>query len=152
MNYIDLQLTAINRKATKEKVEKELEKYRRLLLTEELDNLPVITSNYTLVPPSKTNHFYSSTESAAISMVDYQVERQKFINKILKAVNRLGYKERTIIIKRYMTTEQLFDYEIYNELHMAERTYRRYKSAAIYSLAFALKLVVYEDDKEVEGA
>ena len=33
---------------------------------------------------------------------------------------------------------------IYNEIGMAERTYRRWKSRAFYNLAFALRLEVYE--------
>jgi ArpU family phage transcriptional regulator len=61
------------------------------------------------------------------------------------AVNRLGYKERAILIRRYMTEDSMFDYEVYCELNMSERTYHRYKSKAFYRLAFALKLEVYEE-------
>lgn len=67
------------------------------------------------------------------------------------AVNRLSYKERAILIKRYMTEVDIFDYQVYAELHMSERTYHRYKSNAFYNLAFALNLVVYHDEQVVAG-
>jgi ArpU family phage transcriptional regulator len=54
---LDNQLDAIDRKATKEKVENELENYRLMLLTQELDNSPKITQNFSFVPPTNTNNF-----------------------------------------------------------------------------------------------
>lgn len=35
---------------------------------------------------------------------------------------------------------------IYNEIRMAKRTYRRWKSRAFYNLVFALRLEVYETE------
>jgi ArpU family phage transcriptional regulator len=142
---LDNQLDAIDRKATKEKVENELDKYRLMLLTQELDNMPKVTQNFSLTPPTNTNEFHSSTEEAAITNADYERERREFIKRVSMAVNRLGYKERAILIRRYMTEESMFDYEVYSELNMSERTYHRYKSKAFYRLAFALKLEVYEE-------
>jgi ArpU family phage transcriptional regulator len=143
---LDNQLDAIDRKATKEKVENELDKYRLMLLTQELDNMPKVTQNFSLIPPTNTNEFHSSTEDVAITNADYERERREFIKKVSMAVNRLGYKERAILIRRYMTEESMFDYEVYSELNMSERTYHRYKSKAFYRLAFALKLEIYEEE------
>lgn len=152
MGQLDFQLAAINREETKQKVEEALEKYRIMLLTQELDKLPKVTQNFSLVPPTNTNQFHSSTEDAAIANADYEKERSEYIRKVSMAVNRLGYKERAILIRRYMTDDDLYDYQVYNELHMSERTYHRHKSKAFYKLAFALRLEVYEEHEEVCGA
>lgn len=142
---IEFQLAAIDREETKKRVEGALEKYRIMLLSQDMNQLPAVTQNFSLVPPSNTNKFHSSTEDAAIRNVDFEKERSEYIKRISLAVNRLGYKERAILIRRYMTEEDLYDYQVYNELHMSERTYHRHKSKAFYKLAFALKLEVYED-------
>lgn len=143
---IEFQLSAIDRDATKKEVEEALEKYRIMLLTQTLDQLPKITSSFNLVPPTNTNQFNSSTESAAIENANYESERKKYIKKISLSVNRLAYKERQIIIKRYMADNDVYDYEVYNELSMSERTYHRYKSKAFYKLAFALGIEVYVNE------
>ncbi len=142
----DFQLNKLDRKATKEEVEGALEKYRMMLLTQELDHLPKITQSFSLLPPSNTNAFHSSTEQAAVNNANYLMERTKYIRRISSAVNRLAFKERQIIIRRYMTQDDVFDYEVYNELNMSERTYHRHKSKAFYRLAFALGIEVYEEE------
>jgi len=150
-NNFEFQLSMIDREATKRQVEEALDKYRVFLLTQELDRLPKVTQDFSLVPPSNNNQFHSSTEDAAIENADYERYRGNYIKKISMAVNRLGYKERAILIRRYMTEDDIFDYQVYNELHMSERTYHRYKSKAFYKLAFALGLEVYVEEA-VTGA
>jgi ArpU family phage transcriptional regulator len=143
---MDKPLDEIDRKATKKAVEAALEKYRLFLLTLRLDQLPRVTQQYSLdVPTSNTNKFHSSTEEIAIHNVDYERERSEYIKRIVTAVNRLEKWERAIIIRRYMTEdEDVFDYEVYNDLNMSERKYYRIKSRAFYKLAFALKIEVYK--------
>jgi ArpU family phage transcriptional regulator len=131
----------------KKAVEAALEKYRVFLLTQSLDKLPKVTQQYSLVRPSNTNKFHSSTEEMAISNADYERERSEYIKRIVTAVNRLGYWERAILIRRYMTEDGVFDYEIYNDLGMSERKYYRIKSRAFYKLAFALKIEVYKKEE-----
>jgi ArpU family phage transcriptional regulator len=140
-------LCEIDRDATKKAVEAALEKYRVFLLTQSLDKLPKVTQQYLLVPPSNTNKFHSSTEEMAIRNADYERERSEYIKRITLAVNRLSYWERAIIIRRYMTEDDVFDYEIYNDLGMSERKYYRIKSRAFYKLAFALKIEVYKKEE-----
>lgn len=148
---LDFQLAVINREETKKKVENALEKYRIMLLTQELNQLPKVTQHFSLELPAWSNQFHSSTEDAAIANADYERERSEYIKKISMAVNRLAFKERAIIIRRYMTEDDIFDYQVFNELHMSERTYQRHKSKAFYKLAFALKIEVYEE-QAVSGA
>jgi ArpU family phage transcriptional regulator len=142
-------LCEIDRDATKRAVEAALEKYRFFLLTQSLDKLPKVTQQYSFVTPSNTNKFHSSTEESAISNADYERERSEYIKRVAMAVNRLGYWERAILIRRYMTEDDVYDYEVYNDLGMSERKYYRIKSRAFYKLAFALKIEVYKEESEV---
>lgn len=149
MKKLEFELSKIDRDKTKKKVEGALEKYRMMLLTQELELLPKVTQSFSLEMPSRTNQFHSSTENAAIGNADYEKERSEYIRRISMAVNRLGYKERAILIRRYMTEEDIFDYQVYSDLHMSERTYHRHKSNAFYKLAFALRLEVYEEQEVI---
>jgi len=107
------------------------------------DLLPKITTGFTIVPPSNTNAFHSSTEDTAIRRIEMEQKRNVFLAKVQKAVNRLPVNERQIIIMRYMSQDHRFDYEVYNEIGLSPRTYFRIKSRAFYNLAFALKEEVY---------
>ncbi|ALF09882.1 ArpU family phage packaging/lysis transcriptional regulator [Parageobacillus thermoglucosidasius] len=141
---MDKPLDEIDRKATKKAVEAALEKYRIYLLTLRLDQLPRVTQHYSLVPPSNTNKFHSSTEEMAIRNADYERERDEYIQRVTAAINRLSKWERAILIRRYMTEDDVYDYEVYNDLGMSERKYYRIKSRAFYKLAFALRIEVYK--------
>lgn len=138
-------LPEIDRKVTRESVESLLETYRIYLLQTSLDRLPSITAAYSLVLNSGSLPG-SSTESAAIANVDYETERNRFIERIVRAVNRLPREERSIIVQRYLGQDEIYDYQTYAELNMSERNYFRLKSRAFYKLAFALKVEVYKEE------
>ncbi|AXM88477.1 MULTISPECIES: ArpU family phage packaging/lysis transcriptional regulator [unclassified Anoxybacillus] len=140
---LEFMLPEIDRVATKKAVEAALEKYRIYLLTLRLDQLPKVTQSYSLVSAA-TNQIHSSTENIAIRNVDYEWEREEYIRRVINVVNRLSKWERAIIIQRYMSEEDVYDYEVYNELGMSERKYYRLKSRAFYKLAFALRIEVYK--------
>ncbi|GIN86957.1 ArpU family transcriptional regulator [Heyndrickxia sporothermodurans] len=141
---LSFKLPEIDREKTKEAVESALAKYQLYVLTIPEEKLPKVTSSFSIVPPTYTNEFHSTTEQAVIEKVDNEKERSEYIKRINKAVNRLGYKERAILIRRYMSAEDVFDYEVYNDMNMSERTYHRIKSRAFYKLAFALRIEVYK--------
>ncbi|WP_085523869.1 ArpU family phage packaging/lysis transcriptional regulator [Tuberibacillus sp. Marseille-P3662] len=144
MNQLSFKLPEIDRFATRKAVEEALEKYQMFLFTVPEEKIPSVTQQFSLVPPSNTNVNHSETEEAAIHNIDQERIRQQHIKKIQKAVNRLSYFERSIIIKRYMS-DDAFDYEVYNEIGMSERKYYRVKSRAFYKLAFMLKIEVYKE-------
>lgn len=144
MAQLSFNLPEIDREATKKAVESALEKYRFYLLTLPEEKIPRITASYSLIPPSNTNAFYSSTEQVAIERVDQERERLEYIERIRRAVNRLGLRERELIIKRYLEEDEVYDYEIYNELGMSERRYYRYKGRIFYKLAFILRIEIYK--------
>lgn len=139
-------LPEIDREQTKQAVEDILEKYRIYLLREPLEQLPKVTQNYSLEMPSFTNAFHSSTEESAIHNVDFEIHRKSVLNNVQRAVNRLGYWERAIIIQKYMTQDNVFDYEVYNDLNMSEKKYYRIKARAFYKLAFSLRIEVFEEE------
>lgn len=143
-------LPEIDRDATKKKVEDILEEYQIMLLMDPEEFEPKVTAAFKLVVVAPGNEFHSSTEETAIKRIDMDIRKQKHITKVQKAVNRLSYHERSIIIKRYLNSDDVFDYEVYNELGFSETKYYRIKSDAFYKLAFILKLAVYKEDEENE--
>jgi len=144
---LQFNLPEIDRDKTKAAVEKALETYRLFSLQVSLDRLPSITASYSLAPAA-SNLPSSSTEEAAIANVEYEQKRVKYITWIANAVNRISKTERSIIYKRYLQDNELFDYQIYRELNMSERNYYRLKSRVFYKLAFALKIEVYKEVDE----
>lgn len=139
-------LRDVDGEKTKEAVEAALEKYRMYMLTVPDEYLPRVTQTYSLVPPSNTNAFHSSTEDVAIKKVDFERERDEYMERIRRAVNRLNKMERELIIKRYMTyDEESYDYEIYNAMGISESKFYRVREKAFYKLAFALRIEVYKE-------
>ena len=142
-------LRDVDGEKTKKAVEAVLEKYRMYMLTVPDEHLPRVTQTYSLVPPSNTNAFYSSTESTAIKRADFERERDEYMERIHRAVNRLNKTERELIIKRYLSNEEMYDYELYNEMGMSESKYYRLKARAFYKLAFILRIEVYKEEAPV---
>ncbi|SET76370.1 phage transcriptional regulator, ArpU family [Oceanobacillus limi] len=145
---LSFKLPKIDRDATRDAVEDQLESYKFYLLMDPEDIEPKVTSSLKLVATAPSNQFHSSTEDAAVKKIDQEKKRRDFIKRIQRAVNRLAFQERSIIIKRYLTDEDVYDYEIYNELGFSERKYYRIKSRAFYKLALILRIEVYEQGDE----
>ncbi|MBX9988638.1 ArpU family phage packaging/lysis transcriptional regulator [Priestia aryabhattai] len=138
-------LRDVDGKETKVNVEKTFADYRMYMMTVPEDIMPKVTPSYSLVPPSNTNAFHSSTEDTAIKRVDYEIKRDNFMQRVQRAVNRLSKRERELIIKTYMTYEDVYAFDIYNEMGISEATYYRIREQAFYKLAFALRLQVYKE-------
>lgn len=147
-----IQMPEINTKATLKAVERILEEYRSYLLTLPGDFLPSVTASYSLVPPTNTNQFHSSTEDAAIERVEFEIARRGFMNNIHAAVNTLKQDERFIIIKRYMEPDLGYDPDIWTELGIGRTKYYEIKGEARLRLAFALKIEIYKKKSEVKSA
>ncbi|MEK5390195.1 ArpU family phage packaging/lysis transcriptional regulator [Margalitia sp. FSL K6-0131] len=142
---LTFKLPEIDRKKTQENVEAAIETYRMYLLTVPEEILPKVTTSFSLIPPTYTNAFHSSTEDAAIARVDEERARIEYIENFRKAVNRLSKKEREALILRYLGEEELFDYEVYNQLGMSESYYHnKFKPRIFYKLALALRIEVYK--------
>ena len=138
-------LPEIDREATRKNVESAMDHYRVMLLMDPEEFEPKITASFNLAPGSNTNAFSSTTESVAVQKVDLTERSRNYTNKVRKAVNRLNFQERSVIIKRYLEDDDVFDYEVYNELGFSESKYYKIKSDAFYKLAFILKIAVYKE-------
>ncbi|ARW33016.1 putative phage-related protein [Bacillus subtilis subsp. subtilis] len=145
IDQLTLNIPQIDEEATKLKAEKLLDQYRLYLLQVPDDFLPKVTPTYSIVPPSITNEFHSSTEEAALKRLNWEIQRDKFLKRIQRAVNRLSQRERQIIVMLYMQPEEMYDYEVYAEMDLSQRSYYRVKAKALYRLAFALREEVYKD-------
>ncbi|MCF3941585.1 ArpU family phage packaging/lysis transcriptional regulator [Oceanobacillus alkalisoli] len=142
---LSFKLPEIDRNGTRAAVESILEKYQIYLLMDPEEFEPKITSSFKLVSTAPSNQFHSSTEKTAIKRVDTERKRRDFLKRIQRAVNRLAYQERSVIINRYMAGDDVYDYEVYNDLGFSERKYYRIKARAFYKLAFILRIEVYKN-------
>ena len=144
MKKLSTYLPAINSKATKKEVEKTFNEYRDYLVTLPADFLPKITPSYSQVPSSITNQFHSSTEDVAIERIEFELERNKFMSKIHRAVNALKPDERFIIIRSFMQHEVGYAPDIYSELGIGKTRFHEIKGEAMLRLAFILQIEVYK--------
>lgn len=140
-------LPKIDRRATQARLEEILENvriYRRFgMIRHEMK----VTASSKVRYHGPTNIVGKPAEDIAlanVAMSEREVKLQRLSFQIDKALSRFSKNQRDIIVKRYLEDEEVFDYMVYNEIGMSERTYRRNKSNAFYKLAFALRLEVYE--------
>lgn len=148
-------LPKIDRTATQEKLEGVLESVRIYRQFGMIRKEMKVTPSYKVREHGPTHAVGKPLEDVAIANIQ-QSEREEWLElisfRIDQFLNRLGNGsagriQRDIISKRYLEEEDVCDYMIYNEIGMAERTYRRWKSRAFYNLAFALRLEVYETEE-----
>ncbi|OWT52699.1 MULTISPECIES: ArpU family phage packaging/lysis transcriptional regulator [Bacillus] len=145
-------LSKIDRAATQEKLESLLEEVRIYkqfgMVREEMK----VTPSYEVRYHGPTNTVGNPLEDVALENIK-RSEREQYLKNMSFRIDqflsrlgngRAGKIQRDIINKRYLEEEDICDYMIYNEIGMAERTYRRWKSRAFYNLAFALRLEIYE--------
>ncbi|EAA8523133.1 ArpU family transcriptional regulator [Salmonella enterica] len=140
-------LPKIDRKATQARLEEVLENVRIYRRFGMIRNEMKVTASSEIRYHGPTNIVGKPTEEVALSNVALSIREEKLqclSFRIDKVLSRFSKSQRDIIVKRYLEDEEVFDYMIYNEIGMSERTYRRNKSNAIYKLAFALRLEVYE--------
>ncbi|PPB08670.1 transcriptional regulator [Brevibacillus laterosporus] len=102
------------------------------------------TANYSLVPPTQTNAFHSSTENTDIKNISIE-ERKNHVQRVLNATKRLSKKEKQIIMTRWFGEDDITDIEAYTELEMSHATYYKYRGKAFYRLAFALKIEAFKN-------
>ncbi|HDR4892304.1 TPA: ArpU family transcriptional regulator [Bacillus cereus] len=148
-------LPKIDRTATQEKLEGVLESVRIYRQFGMIRKEMKVTPSYEVREHGPTHTVGKPLEDVAIANLQ-QSEREEWLElisfRIDQFLNRLGNGsagriQRDIISKRYLEEEDVCDYMIYNEIGMAERTYRRWKSRAFYNLAFALRLEVFETEE-----
>ncbi|EOP36203.1 ArpU family phage packaging/lysis transcriptional regulator [Bacillus cereus] len=140
----------IDRKATQVRLEEILENVRIYRQFGMIRNEMKVTTSSEVRYHGPTNIVGKPAEDIAlanVAMSEREVKLQRLSFQIDKALSRFSKNQRDIIVKRYLEDEEVFDYMVYNEIGMSERTYRRNKSNAFYKLAFALRLEVYEAEE-----
>ncbi|MDA2638805.1 ArpU family transcriptional regulator [Bacillus cereus] len=152
-------LPKIDRAATQEKLEGILESVRIYKQFGMMRKEMKVTPSYERREYGPTHTVGKQLEDVAISNIQ-QRKREEWLEKMAfrveQALSRfgnssVGNNQRDIIVKRYLEDEDVCDYMVYNEIGMSERTYRRMKAKAFYKLAFALRLEVYETEKQYAG-
>ncbi|MCM3736244.1 ArpU family transcriptional regulator [Bacillus cytotoxicus] len=147
-------LPKIDRKATQDRIEAVLESIRIYRQFGMIRNEMKVTASCEVRYHGPTNVVGNPAEDVALENVELskREERlQRLSFQVDKTLSRFSKNQRDIIVKRYLEDEEIFDYMVYNEIGMSERTYRRNKSNAFYKLAFALRLEVYEQEEQVGG-
>lgn len=147
---LTFKMPVLDEEETKNEVEKVFEEYRMYLSQMPSDILPKVTASYSIVPPSVTNEFNSSTENIAIERVQYEMARDKFMNWVHRAVNRLPKRERQIIHMYYMEEEKGYDPDIMDEVRLGRTTYYKVKGKALLRLAFSLRKEVFKQKAQNE--
>ncbi|MDA2041286.1 ArpU family transcriptional regulator [Bacillus cereus] len=144
-------LPKIDRKATQFRLEEILENIRIYRQFGMIRNEMKVTASSEVRYHGPTNIVGKPAEDIALANVELskREERlQRLSFQIDKVLSRFSKNQRDIIVKRYLEDEEVFDYMVYSEIGMSERTYRRNKSNAFYKLAFALRLEVYETEEK----
>ncbi|MGF9965345.1 ArpU family phage packaging/lysis transcriptional regulator [Bacillus rhizoplanae] len=140
-------LPEIDRKATQARLEAILENVRIYRQFGMIRNEMKVTASCEVRYHGPTNVVGKPAEDVALANVELSEREEKLQRlsfQIDRALSRFSKNQREIIVKRYLEDEDVFDYMVYNEIGMSERTYRRNKANAFYKLAFALRLEVYE--------
>ena len=149
MKKVDFFLSEIDRKKTRQAVEKELIKFERVLLSAPLRKQPKVTTSFQLVPANGGNQFHSRTEDAAIDNIDQEKARNDYMEMMTETINRLPEDERSIIVLEYMESSTKYNYERSNELGISRSQYYKLKSRAFYKLALMLRIEVYVPKRKV---
>jgi ArpU family phage transcriptional regulator len=135
----------IDKEATRRRVEQYLETariYRQIgFVRREMKVTATLEPRY----HAKTNAVGKPAEKTAVWNVDNEARIRDIEERVEHAVARLGSLEKQIIEKRYLGDEDVFDYDVYTELHLSERKYYRLKSKALFKLAYMLHLEVFDE-------
>lgn len=108
---------------------------------------PRVTSTYSLIPRSETGLTSDST-SDRVSLMAEAAEQLKEIERAYKS---LSAKSKNRIYLKYMTEDNLYDYQIYNSENISKDTYYRELSKAQLEFAEAYKggeLMVFDYNRE----
>lgn len=120
-------LPKIDRKETQVRLEEVLENVRIYRQFGMIRNEMKVTASSEVRYHGSTNIVGKPAEGVALANVKLS-EREGRLQclsfQIDKALSRFGKNQRDIIVKRYLEDEEVFDYMVYNEIGMSERTYR----------------------------
>lgn len=143
---MEMNIYKVDEEATKAAVEKYLLEAREYMVTEYIPQEPTITTSYSVTPPSYTGLTSDQTGRIAAINVDEPERRRRHVERVERAVSRLGQRQQRLIRMKYLDDDNVMDYDVAAELGYSDRHYRRIKSVAIYRLATMLGLLVLLDE------
>jgi ArpU family phage transcriptional regulator len=92
-----------------------------------------------------TNVISNTTEKTAVWNADNEERMRQAYEDVERAIGGLPDKQQEIIRLRYLSSlDGELDYNVCQEVHLSERTYRRVKVKAIINLALALRREVWK--------
>ena len=138
-------LFKLNERETWRRVEERLESARLYKRFGFIRREAKITAVYSDMPRSNTGVTSDQTADISIYNVDREELLQHQYEQVMRAVGRLCRTQREIIEHRYLDDEEITDINVYMDLNISERSYYYAKAKAIYRLAYALRLEVYEE-------
>ena len=92
------ELPEMNVKETKINAKRLIKTFKLAYFKMEMAKTPNITTNFSIVPPSNTNQFHSSTEDAVI----FRDEYSRLVNDFVERFNRLETEAREVIYYSYI--------------------------------------------------
>ncbi|WP_375104629.1 ArpU family phage packaging/lysis transcriptional regulator [Paenibacillus sp. RS8] len=113
-----------------------------------------ITHNASPQYHQRTNTISRSAEDIALWNVSKEDELQRKSDLLDKAMSKLNRIEREIVNQRYMTPDEVYDYNVAADMCIGEKRYRELRDRALFLLAFALRLEVYNEpefDRRLTG-
>lgn len=128
--------------ASKRAVYKVIRKYQRALNKLYLKSYPKMTTTFTIVPPTFTNEFHSSTEEAALYADSDGAAFKQYVEYVENAANSISEKYRVLIYRCLLLGES--DVKVANDLHYSPLTLRWMRKEAIELFAYALGVDCYK--------
>lgn len=136
----------IDEKATRRAVEDYLEEVRQYRQIGFIRLQAAMTPSYVPRYHGAINVISNPTENAAVWNVDREAELKKKSELLDLSMSQLSSVQREVIERSYLDKEGEFDYISCGEMGISESTYRRVKSSALYFLAFAMNIEIYNHD------
>lgn len=145
---LSLNIKDLDFKRTRHKVIKYIKEYNYLLALKPLRDEPQITQAFSFIPPS-TNRSLNNIEQSAsrnIKRDELMQQRERVLESLHDAVEKLPPDEKFIIVKNYLNDESTMN--IYMDLGISKTKFHEVKQDAIVRLAFYLGIECYEGDDE----
>ncbi|KIL35526.1 transcriptional regulator [Gordoniibacillus kamchatkensis] len=145
MDKLGIRLPEVDRKRTQEAVEAALETYRIFKYIGFEMRETNVTSLYEPRYNGRTNRTSNETAKIAVYTTNEPERRRRYCENIEQAVSRLHPKQQLLITERYMKSDYVFDYVVYNQVFdppISADTYAKIRWRAFYLLALALDIAV----------
>ncbi|GGI46005.1 ArpU family transcriptional regulator [Paenibacillus marchantiophytorum] len=152
---IDIEQADIDQKATRKRVERVLEMVRMYQSIGSMRKDRGVFADFKPAPRAADLRSLNGGDTAAdlpsLNELDTAAYLANLCVEVEEVVSRLDEQEQEMIRRRYLQKEKVFDFLLFHELNLSERTYRRVKAKAMSKLAYMMRLEVTGRKKTLEG-